>query len=121
MTDNQESGRSFWVASEPTAGAGQNGGPRHARKSSSKYAAHIGRVGALAVFLGVGFAAANGPGIAVAFASPDADSGAGASSGASTGGGGSSDPSGDSAATGTSADDGDGSGASDGAWFRVDI
>ena len=32
--------------------------------SERQYAAHVGRVGALAVFLGVGLAAANGPGIA---------------------------------------------------------
>ena len=79
ITDGREVGRSFWAASDLVGSAEQSSGPRHARQSSaSKYAAHIGRVGALAVFLGVGLAAANGPGIAVAFASSDADSASGA-------------------------------------------
>ena len=61
ITDGREVGRSFWAASDLVGSAEQSSGPRHARQSSaSKYAAHIGRVGALAVFLGVGLAAANG-------------------------------------------------------------
>ncbi|HRD12023.1 MAG TPA: hypothetical protein PLI79_09190, partial [Mycobacterium sp.] len=74
MTNDDESGRSFWVASDLVAGAGQSDGPRHARKSSSKYAVQIGRVGALAVSLGVGLAVVNGPDVAVAFAGTDSDS-----------------------------------------------
>ena len=52
ITDGREVGRSFWAASDLVGSAEQSSGPRHARQSSaSKYAAHIGRVGALAVFL----------------------------------------------------------------------
>src|SRR4051812_49810679 len=47
-------------------------GPRHARKADTAYAKYIGRIGALAVSLGVGVAVATTPG--VAWASPDAES-----------------------------------------------
>ena len=120
ITDGREVGRSFWAASDLVGSAEQSSGPRHARQSStSKYAAHVGRVGALAVFLGVGLAAANGPGIAVAFASSDADSASGAASGGAAGGSGSSDSGGTGTAAAASAggktDAGEGSGASAGA------
>ncbi|MFN8226498.1 MAG: hypothetical protein U0R18_07210 [Mycobacterium sp.] len=120
ITDGREVGRSFWAASDLVGSAEQSSGPRHARQSSaSKYAAHIGRVGALAVFLGVGLAAANGPGIAVAFASSDADSASGAASGGTAGGSGSSDSGSAGTAGGSGAggasDAGDGSGTSAGA------
>ena len=81
MSDGPESGPAFWVASDLLAGAGQSDRRRHARKSTSKYAIYIGRVGALAVSLGVGLAVVNGPDVAVAFA--DSDSGTGSSAGAS--------------------------------------
>ncbi|MCV7366438.1 hypothetical protein CRI77_04120 [Mycolicibacterium duvalii] len=49
------------------------GRPRHVRKSTTKYATHVGRVGALAVSLGIGFAIANSA-TPVAYAETDADS-----------------------------------------------
>ncbi|MCW2557535.1 MAG: hypothetical protein JWP55_1499, partial [Mycobacterium sp.] len=51
--------------------------PRHARKVETTYAKYVGRIGALAVSLGVGVAVATTPG--VAWAAPDADSDPGAS------------------------------------------
>jgi len=45
--------------------------PRHARKVDTTYAKYIGRIGALAVSLGVGVAVATTPG--VAWAAPDSD------------------------------------------------
>ncbi len=53
-------------------GPGSDVGPRHARKVETAYAKYIGRIGALAVSLGVGVAVATTPG--VAWASPDAES-----------------------------------------------
>jgi hypothetical protein len=51
--------------------------PRHAQKVNTTYALYIGRVGALAVSLGVGVAVATNSG--VAYANPDSDSGPAAS------------------------------------------
>ncbi|WP_460359385.1 hypothetical protein [Mycobacterium sp. ZZG] len=64
----------FWTVGDMVDGGGRGGSPRHARKTSLKYAGPIGRVGALAVSLGVGLAVANSAG--VAFADTDADSSA---------------------------------------------
>ncbi|WP_184438176.1 Ig-like domain-containing protein, partial [Mycobacterium sp. AZCC_0083] len=51
--------------------------PKHARKAETTYAKYVGRIGALAVSLGVGVAVATTPGMA--WAAPDADSDPGAS------------------------------------------
>lgn len=53
--------------------------PRHARTVPSRYAVHIGRVGALAVSLGIGVAMANSA-TGVAFADGESDAGTSASS-----------------------------------------
>ncbi len=56
--------KNFWVAGDPTdTGRARSG--RHARKTTP-YSSHIGRVGALAVSLGVGLAVANSSGVAYA-------------------------------------------------------
>jgi VCBS repeat-containing protein len=47
--------------------------PRHARKVDTTYAKYIGRIGALAVSLGVGVAVATTPGVAWAAPDPDSD------------------------------------------------
>lgn len=51
-------GRQFWHAKDLLAHDESGGSARHARKTPD-YALHVGRVGALAVSLGVGFAIAN--------------------------------------------------------------
>ena len=64
----------FWSARslvDPTRGGGTS---RHMRKTTSAYVLHIGRVGALAVSLGVGLAVANSAGIAYADSDADASS-----------------------------------------------
>ncbi|TLH60474.1 hypothetical protein C1S81_07675 [Mycolicibacterium neoaurum] len=52
------SDQSTWQASRLLESGDDSGQARHARKTTSAYALHIGRVGALAVSLGVGFAIA---------------------------------------------------------------
>ncbi|WP_176562194.1 hypothetical protein [Mycolicibacterium palauense] len=79
-------GPGFWAARDLLEQAGASGSARHARKETSKYAIHIGRVGALAVSLGVGLAVAHSEG--VAYADADSDSGSGSASSASSGAGG---------------------------------
>lgn len=58
IADAPGSEQRFWSARDlcdPDA----SGRPRHARRAESRYAAHIGRVGVLAVSLGIGFAIAD--------------------------------------------------------------
>jgi uncharacterized lipoprotein NlpE involved in copper resistance len=64
----------FWSARGLVEGEGRGDLARHARKAPPNYAPHIGRVGALAVSLGVGLAIANSSG--VAYADTDANSSA---------------------------------------------
>ncbi|WNG86744.1 hypothetical protein C6A87_023520 [Mycobacterium sp. ITM-2016-00317] len=68
--DESSVGCGFWEAKEllGSATAGRSG--KHARRAPSRYALHIGRVGALAVSLGVGLAVANA-GVAYADSDPD--------------------------------------------------
>ncbi|MGE2737026.1 hypothetical protein [Mycolicibacterium vaccae] len=54
--------------------ASSSGRPKHARKAPPRYATHVGRVGALAVSLGIGFAVAHSA-TPVAYAETDSDSG----------------------------------------------
>lgn len=72
-TDASADASTFWAARDLLAEAGPGGRPRHARKVTSKYATHVGRVGALAVSLGIGFAVVNSA--TPAYAETDADSG----------------------------------------------
>ncbi|MGP4058029.1 Ig-like domain-containing protein, partial [Mycobacterium sp. 4D054] len=65
-------GAGFWAARELLESTGAAGSARHARRGPSKYALHIGRVGALAVSLGVGLAVANAN-AAVAYADSESD------------------------------------------------
>ena len=68
----------FWSARSLVDPIRGGGAARHVRKTSSTYVLHIGRVGALAVSLGVGFAVANSAG--VAYADSDADTSSSVSS-----------------------------------------
>ena len=68
----------FWSARSLVDPSRGGGAARHVRKTSSTYVHHIGRVGALAVSLGVGFAVANSAG--VAYADSDADTSSSVSS-----------------------------------------
>lgn len=86
--------RAFWAAKELLDPDIATGPARHARTGTHRYAAHVGRVGALAVSLGIGFAIVNSA-TGVAFAEGDSDSGSSASSAAS-----------DSAESNSTADDG---------------
>ncbi|CAN3130772.1 hypothetical protein ACNUDN_04579 [Mycobacterium sp. smrl_JER01] len=61
----------FWSAECLVERAREGGSAKHSRRTTSKYALHIGRVGALAVSLGVGLAVANA---GVAYADSDTDS-----------------------------------------------
>ncbi|WP_370500011.1 hypothetical protein NWT09_25810 [Mycolicibacterium sp. jd] len=58
--------RDFWSAKDLVEGVADGGPARHARKTPSKISIHVGRVGALAVSLGVGLAVANSSGVAYA-------------------------------------------------------
>ena len=58
-TAGSPQGQQFWPAKALLAQTGPGGPVRHARKSPACHALHIGRVGALAISLGVGFAVAN--------------------------------------------------------------
>ncbi|MDT5314533.1 MAG: large repetitive protein, partial [Mycobacterium sp.] len=60
-------------------------GPRHAIKVTTSYVKYIGRVGALAVSLGVGMAVATTPCVAHAGTDPDSDAAASTSSGGADG------------------------------------
>jgi hypothetical protein len=62
----------LWAAKNLLQPAAYGGAAKHARRGTSKYALHIGRVGALAVSLGVGLAVAHSSG--VAYADSEADS-----------------------------------------------
>ncbi len=53
--DNEQ----WWLAKHLVTPSGSSGAVRHARKNSANHALNVGRVGALAVSLGVGFAIAN--------------------------------------------------------------
>lgn len=80
--------RDFWSAKDLVTGVADGRPARHARRTPSKISIHVGRVGALAVSLGVGLAVANSSG--VAYADSDAESsvsssGTDATSAASTG------------------------------------
>ena len=68
----------FWLAKTRNEPGRLNRSAKHARKDPSRFAGYVGRVGALAVTLGVGFAVAN----AAAVARADTDSEATAPSGA---------------------------------------
>ncbi len=68
----------FWSARSLVDPSRGGGAARHVRKTSSTYVLHVGRVGALAVSLGVGFAVANSAG--VAYADSDADTSSSVSS-----------------------------------------
>ncbi|WP_347133188.1 hypothetical protein [Mycobacterium sp. DL] len=70
--DTPDCEREFWAARDLVESAGQGRSARHTRKVQSWYAPHIGRVGALAVSLGVGLAIANTAG--VAYADTDSES-----------------------------------------------
>ncbi|AFM19137.1 hypothetical protein Mycch_4428 [Mycolicibacterium chubuense NBB4] len=70
--DDLGPGPDFWAAKALVEGGRQGRAAKHARKVSAKYGLHIGRVGALAVSLGVGLAVANSAG--VAYADSDSDS-----------------------------------------------
>ena len=74
----------FWSARSLVDPSRGGGAARHVRKTSSTYVLHIGRVGALAVSLGVGFAVANSAG--VAYADSDADTSSSVSSDSQGGG-----------------------------------
>ncbi|MBJ7481927.1 MAG: hypothetical protein JHC75_30110, partial [Rhodococcus sp.] len=63
--------RGFWAPTDSAGGSPQNGTPRHQRRDVPKYRTPIGRVGALAVSLGVGLAVANSAGLARADIDPD--------------------------------------------------
>ncbi|MDF2827504.1 MAG: hypothetical protein K0R01_787, partial [Mycobacterium sp.] len=64
-----------WAAKQILVNEGStSGGRRHAVKPNTGYARYIGRVGALAVSLGVGMAVATSPGVAYADAESDSDS-----------------------------------------------
>ncbi|WP_204249578.1 hypothetical protein [Mycolicibacterium vaccae] len=68
--DESPAGPGFWEAKD-LLGSPTPGGPgKHARRAPSRYSLHIGRVGALAVSLGVGLAVANG---GVAYADGESD------------------------------------------------
>lgn len=106
-TDAIDAATGFWAAKDLLGRAESTGAPKHARKVAPRYAAHVGRVGALAVSLGIGFAIANSA-TAVAYAETDPDSGSNPSASPNTSGsdgsGQSSDDSKDTKSTG----DGDG-------------
>ncbi|MCV7372433.1 hypothetical protein H5P33_06875 [Mycolicibacterium arabiense] len=64
-----------WAARQILVNEGStSGGRRHAVKPNTGYARYIGRVGALAVSLGVGMAVATSPGVAYAETESDPDS-----------------------------------------------
>ncbi|MDW5612666.1 hypothetical protein [Mycolicibacterium sp. D5.8-2] len=70
----------FWAAAGLLDHTRTAGMARHARRSAPRHAAHIGRIGALAVSLGIGIAIANSSsGVAHADDGSDAGSGAGTS------------------------------------------
>lgn len=58
IADVSGSEQRFWSARD-LCDPEDSGRPRHARKAESRYATHIGRVGVLAVSLGIGFAIAD--------------------------------------------------------------
>ncbi|MGE2731646.1 hypothetical protein ACQI4F_19405 [Mycolicibacterium vaccae] len=72
-TDSSANASIFW-ARDLLADAPSSGRPKHARRAQPRYATHVGRVGALAVSLGIGFAVAHSA-TPVAYAETDADSG----------------------------------------------
>ena len=80
----EETMQGFWSARSLVDPSRGGGAARHVRKTSSTYVLHIGRVGALAVSLGVGFAVANSAG--VAYADSDADTSSSVSSDSQGGG-----------------------------------
>ncbi|MEZ0342035.1 hypothetical protein ACAG25_18880 [Mycobacterium sp. pV006] len=81
-TDASAEASTFWAARELLADAAPGGRPRHARKVTSKYATHVGRVGALAVSLGIGIAVVNSA--TPAYAETDTDSGTSSASSSSS-------------------------------------
>ena len=96
----------FWSARGLVDRDGQRGSAKHARNVPSRYASHVGRVGALAVSLGIGLAVANSSG--VAYAETKSESGGDTGSVSSNPGpspSASSEPSGDEAADGEDSDD----------------
>uniref|UniRef100_UPI0010BF9764 hypothetical protein n=1 Tax=Mycolicibacterium sp. CR10 TaxID=2562314 RepID=UPI0010BF9764 len=111
----------FWSASGLVDRDGQRGSAKHARHSPSRYAAQIGRVGALAVSLGIGLAVANSSG--VAYADTNSESGGDTGSVSSDPGpspSGSSEPSDDTSADADDANEADPDGADEADPVDVD-